>query len=894
APFFGHYPVHQSNTTASSGSPYPIFNCSHVEPNTVHHMPTKGGISKREPARRRKVALACESCRDKKVRCDGTKPICGPCARRSYTVDRCVYKLDNARSASNDEYLKILHNRIRILEEACAKGGVTVPPGPTQQEVYRASPQLGEDTDLDIPDAESRTSVAAEGLLGLGSTPVLSRPSSLASTPTFQPPKFFVQRNQSDTVESYRTPHTAHFSPDSAHQRAASIYPSPSVNSHGNVTAMGAISVAEDDPGTDSPREQEYYGNSSVASFMRLAGESMPLQSYMSALRASKNESSKPKNADRGVWRDLGHPSVDFRFDDFSLPPRSLADHLLECYWDRVHCLFPFFHRPSFEQAYENLWGSEKAPKPPLPQLNIGLGSATDCAPNSIVFHCALNGIFALGSHFSDIPAEDREPAVYSFFLRAKRFVNLDLVDIGTIGVVQTLLIVSLLLQSSPYPMRCWNAIGLACRAGQGIGLHETTHASNKPLETEIRRRTWHGCVIMDLIVSMTHGRPSMISHISPLPLPAMGADIEEADPCELSGQPCDHKLGYTTFYVSSIELYKILESILAEVYNAWQSRSNSNRTTYPRGSKLCSLDVLMELDDKLAAYEASVPQPLNWTDTASLQASDSAHESIFKRQQNVLRARYLYSLLYTDRSISLTEKNRFIYLRLLLYRPMFTQLCSDERAESSRRCDTQSGAKNLIYSSVFSGCAASCVTAAIDLISLVHETYRTSVTDAWWYNGFYTSTAGFILIMSHSCRSICEQVDPQIVDESWRKCEEILAFMAIFSLSARNSLQFLQVTHQHIVQSHAGTSRPLDATSMVPAQPHQRGTQQSGQSELLAQPAELVADEQSMRNEPGNMDINVNPFATWDELGLGQEEFGFLGRFDLPDLASWFPDIPP
>ncbi|KAJ5143188.1 uncharacterized protein N7515_001975, partial [Penicillium bovifimosum] len=840
---------------------------------TIRDMPPKGGVTKREPARRRKVALACESCRDKKVRCDGTKPICGPCARRGYTVDRCVYKLDNARSASGDEYLKILHNRIRELEETCAKGGVTAPPGPGQHEVYRASSsQLGEDTDLDILDPESRTSVAAEGLLGLGSTPVLSAPNSLASTPTFHPPKFLVQRNQSETGESYRTPHTAQFSPDSAHQRATSIYPSPSVNSHGNVNGMGAISVADDDPGIDSPQEQVYYGNSSVASFMRLAGESMPLRSYMSALRASKNESSRPQHPGGGLWRDLGHPSVDFRFDDFSLPPRSLADHLLECYWDRVHCLFPFFHRPSFEQAYENLWGSEKETKPPLPQLNIGLGSALDSAPNSVVFHCALNGIFALGSHFSDIPAEDREPAVYSFFLRAKKFINLDLIDIGTIGVVQTLLIVSLLLQSTPYPMRCWNAIGLACRAGQGIGLHETTtHASNKPLETEIRRRTWHGCVIMDLIVSMTYGRPSMISHISPVPLPAMGADIEDADPCGLSGLPCDHKLGYTTFYVSSIELYKILESILAEVYNAWQSRSNSFRTTSPRGSKLCSLDVLMELDDKLAAYEANVPQPLNWTNTASpsLHSSDSAHEATFKRQQNVLRA-------------------RFIYLRLLLYRPMFTQLCSAERAGSSRRCDAQSGAKNLIYSSVFSGCAASCVTAAIDLISLVHETYRTSVTDAWWYNGFYTSTAGFILIMSHPCHSICEQVDPQLVDESWRKCEEILAFMATFSLSARNSLQFLQVTHQHIVQSHSGTSRLLDATSVAPAQPHQRANQQSGQPELLAQPAELVSDEQIMRNEPSNMD--TNPFATWDELGLGQEEFGFLGRFDLPDLASWFP----
>ena len=60
---------------------------------------------------------------------------------------------------------------------------------------------------------------------------------------------------------------------------------------------------------------------------------------------------------------------------------------------------------------------------------------------------------------------------------------------------------------------------------------------------------------------------------------------------------------------------------------------------------------------------------------------------------------------------------------------------------------------------------------------------------------------------MSYSCHSIREQVDTQKVDESWRKCEEILAFMAIFSQSARNSLQFLQVTHQHIVQSYSGMS---------------------------------------------------------------------------------------
>lgn len=142
----------------------------------------------------------------------------------------------------------------------------------------------------------------------------------------------------------------------------------------------------------------------------------------------------------------------------------------------------------------------------------------------------------------------------------------------------------------------------------------------------------------------MTHGRPSMTSHIAPLPLPAMGTNSKEPDPCELSGQPCDHKFGYMTFYVSTIELYKILESILSEVYKAWQSKSDNRGTTSPRGSKLCSLDTLMELDDKLATYEAGVPQPLNWTNQPSLQHSSNGHGPIFKRQQNVLRARYHFS----------------------------------------------------------------------------------------------------------------------------------------------------------------------------------------------------------------------------------------------------------
>lgn len=468
---------------------------------------------KRETPQRRKIALACESCRDKKVRCDGAKPICGPCARRAYPIDRCVYKIDNARSASNDAYLKVLHNRIRELESLCAQNGVAVPARITDEE-ERVSDDgqetlSGRQASADTMDHESRTSVAVEGLLGLGSNSALLDHLRPSMTPTI--PRMGMQPGHRPSIHSTHSS-LGHHDPDavSPHHRTlppfeasqapqATSYSSPPINSHGNVTAMGAISVGEDGESNESPREQ-YYGNSSVASFMRLAKDSMPIRSYLQTLKQMEGSTPGGSYRDTGLWRDCLTPTLGLQFDDFSLPPRSLADHLLECYWNRVHCLYPFFHRPSFEQAYENLWGSSKTAKPQLPELNIGLGGSFDSGHQSIVFHCALNAIFGLSCHFSDIPAAEREAAAYSFFLRSKRFVGLDLLDIGTIGVVQTLLIISLLLQSTPYPNRCWNAIGLACRVAQGLGLHETTtQQSINPLEQEIRRRTWHGCVIMDM-----------------------------------------------------------------------------------------------------------------------------------------------------------------------------------------------------------------------------------------------------------------------------------------------------------------------------------------------------------------------------------------------------------
>ncbi|KAL3455131.1 fungal-specific transcription factor domain-containing protein [Aspergillus heterothallicus] len=678
-------------------------------------MPT-GGTTR---ARRRKVALACDSCREKKVRCDGNKPICGPCNKRSYRVDQCVYTTENARSASRDRYTQTLHQRIRELEDACQRAGVEI------------------QTPSSTPQTESR------------------------------PPR--ESRQEPTPNES------------TGEQRAETHNPEPGEgmfdDSEGQITGMGQIATPDAGTGVNRPSTRiQYYGSSSNASLMRLAWESLP--------RHLTNGSRPEPLSSR-----LQDTFTEYRFDDFTLPPRALADHLLACFFDRVYNIYPFFHRPSFEAAYQQLWCTEnERSSAPLTDLRIGLGSSADSGPQSIVFHTALNVIFALGCHFTELPRGELELVAHSFFLRAKRFIGLDFLDVNTIGVVQALLITALYLQSSPYPSRCWHSVGVACRIALGLGLHESDiFASLTPLELDIRRRTWAGCVMLDMTLSMTYGRPSMTTHLGPVsPPPSENAEEEPSQPSTMA------------FYNEAIKLYDILDKILADIYKAWRGHRPRNEISQQQQqqqqptskSRLGGLDTVLEIERQLAVFGANVPPFLKWT-TATPHTNIDQNQNLdldlaLAQQRNVLHARY-------------------IHLHLLVYRPIFTQLYS----ETVRRRDavripwqgglylSSSGPTSTLYTSMLSKCATACINAAIDLTHLIHETYRTGAADAWWYHGFYISTAAILLLMSFSAPSMLDSATMTKARAAWREATAVLGEMATFSRSASNTLQFLQAAYR-------------------------------------------------------------------------------------------------
>jgi hypothetical protein len=119
------------------------------------------------------------------------------------------------------------------------------------------------------------------------------------------------------------------------------------------------------------------------------------------------------------------------------------------------------------------------------------------------LFNCILNLVFALGCQVSPaINAAQRSEAGDVFYQRSKSFIDFGSLDNGGVELVQALLLTGQYLQSTGKSGACWNVVGLAIRAAQGIGLHlnqyDSQEGNTDQLEVETRRRLWGGCLLFD------------------------------------------------------------------------------------------------------------------------------------------------------------------------------------------------------------------------------------------------------------------------------------------------------------------------------------------------------------------------------------------------------------
>lgn len=249
--------------------------------------------------------------------------------------------------------------------------------------------------------------------------------------------------------------------------------------------------------------------------------------------------------------------------------------------------------------------------------------------------------MLALGAQFVDMPSYERTKLSDLFADKARKLCRLDLFENGSLAMVQSLLLMAQYLQSTPFPSRCWNCTGMACRLAQGLGLHvesKGVHQRLTPLDVEMCRRVWHGCVILDAVVSMTLGRPLMLHGSPPLPLP-QDVDGEGAPYVPTPSH------SWLDFYNETIKLYRILADVISHIYD----RCNDQ---VEQGNRNNTFEGTLEIDDRISQLETRIPSHLHWANPTPLLSDPQASQ-----QASVLQIRYNH-------------------LRVLLYRPIFVRFC--------------------------------------------------------------------------------------------------------------------------------------------------------------------------------------------------------------------------
>ncbi|KAL5001359.1 fungal-specific transcription factor domain-containing protein [Aspergillus recurvatus] len=736
--------------------------------------------------KRRKIAVACDECRARKVRCDGVQPTCGPCEKRADRGIKCKYTSEPEKKKAAQDYIASLENRIKHLEGPAYLSGLSE--AHSFEELVHAS-----------------QATAPNRPLGPTGTPL-----SLAYTSKVSPvPRTSISfgvdpgRSPLSGVRPNITGANPNSLPDGA-RHSVRRFSGPAESTDGVNAMMGSV---EEQP------SQEFFGSSSAASFMRqiktavdkrVSSPSRPTSEFFAESCPRSSLISLQKERQSAIH-------------DYVLPPRKTADNLMNVYWHYVFPLYPLVDSIHLREEYSRIW----------------TGDPLHCDENMLM--CTFNVIFALACQLADfIVPEEREASAAAFFSRAKDLLHFNLWDSGSAALIQCLLLMAQYLQSTNSAHQCWIVTGLAVRNAQSMGLHlpQTIACLHSPQEQQLARKIWHGCVLMDRVISMTFGRPAMISKAScgSVPLPAT-IDEEYIASASESGieQPADQP-SIMAFYAKSLELYDILNDILLSLYKpvVEESPDDVYDLYFNRDTSEDELTIF-QLDRALTKWTRSLPAHLCGEPVSG------SNGIIFYRQSVVLRA-------------------RFLHVRMLLFRPILSKYCMARDLPS----DPLISLTDSFPQRVALQCSTICVNVAREVIELIHANIPSDGTSgplpAWWYNILYVYTAATVLIASRLCPSVLAEVTEAAITRSWNCALEVLRKYQRYSTSARRCVAALEILYERAVSDAPVGDNPPQSQSAVP-----------------------------MANTTGDM-----------SLGEGMDA-SLLEGFDLPDFQdmSWLNSVP-
>ncbi|KAG2414300.1 hypothetical protein HFD88_003491 [Aspergillus terreus] len=584
--------------------------------------------------KRRRVALACDSCRARKSRCDGARPKCSLCIDLGF---ECVYTPPSTSTnvIVQKDYLKDLEGRVKSLEDSL--------------------------------------STVQTGLTGLAS----------------RLDQGYEPKNNTVRVDIPR----AESMPDLA-------------GTEDSVDGMGTVRLAEEE-------DSGFFGPSSNVAFLRhLTRGIINSGKVHGTLSTSASDTGACDggfvNASRPPSPPGKHGSRQFKRDResiFTLPPHQEMLNLINTYFSDTGLLFPYIYPPTFLETYHQMVREnfKKVRRTWLGLLNMILAMATITrAPGN-----------------ADADTRISESDV--FYQRGLALCGSEILRGTTLEVVQYLLLMGQYLQGTQKSVQAWTVHGLAVKAALQLGLH--SRAASKafsPLEQEIRKRTWYGCVVLDRTLSMTFGRPSAVpDNYVKLDLPATASSIDT-----IPIQDNDTILLSITFFNSTITLYKQMWNVIDLLYG-------QNLGCDAPLSVSETVAQALSVERHLFSWEKCLPDSLRLISSAGI--NEIIQEPSADFQFSSWKFRVILTL-------------RYLNLRVLLHRPVlvrFIDACGGFQPDPQELKLLQQLGLNSMQI---------CAESAMEIIDIVHSVVhecgrRHNLLGAWWFSLYYTFNSALVIL---------------------------------------------------------------------------------------------------------------------------------------------------
>ncbi|KAI1775835.1 hypothetical protein F4818DRAFT_415085 [Hypoxylon cercidicola] len=419
----------------------------------------------KQDRRRRRPALSCVSCRKSKIRCDRNLP-CGACVRSKHKT--CVFEPQDPSLLRQSDISSSAAGLVHAAELQSSSN--------TRSPVENGSAYVHHG-DLSHEDHSSMSLT--------GSTPVDST-SSQNTGPSFDV-KSLLERIRE--LERRLEESTGHH-PESSNAVRASASGSESITTYpsyiaGNLDAMSKGVMSK----------TRYLGQSHWMN--QVENFSSVLGMFEQQCREKKSEPmalvSRCKAAGRTV-KAQRWPELSSKFG-VNIPPREIADNLIDAYFRTSESIFRIVHVPSFRKDYENFWLS----------------------PDSVdlSFLIQLQLVMAIGSTIYDGCFSMRKSATKWVYEAQCWLISPNPKSRLTLSGLQVMLLLCIAQEAAGVgPDLVWMPVGQLMRTAIFMGLHRDPKKLPKMtrLRSEMRRRLWNTILELALQTSIDSGGPPLIA----------------------------------------------------------------------------------------------------------------------------------------------------------------------------------------------------------------------------------------------------------------------------------------------------------------------------------------------------------------------------------------------